>query len=996
TQTSPYTVPVGELVTPGVYTVEATNVATNCVTSATITVEDDPQIPQLTTYTITPIDPTNCSPSNGELTISDGDIEINGIGVLVSQLNIVLHTTSDFSDAGIADPDPNDGDGNGRSTFTGLGIGTYYLKVTLLSGAGLPGEGCDSPPIRVDMLDATVDPNISIEFYPNSICGGGQPNGSIFATGIEFDNTVDTYTYAWDYNGTGGLPASVIEDNILSIDNIDTLSSVPDGTYVLTMTNTVTGCTLTQSIDVTLEPGLSTPQVVDLTLIKPTTCDGNGFVTVSGVTIGSEASPFYQYLTDPDDVEGVNDGLDDIAILDSYNYRWFDNATDAANNTNPFQSGVGTRTISGMAAGIYYVRVFVEGATNCTSEAVEFEVPADNVEEPDLYVYQSKKQISCSNTPAGELVATANGENGDFDGDSDGIPDYEFYWYANTLQPVFGVDVPILLNDSISNLSAGDYSVIVRNASTGCISSELYIVPDDFDLFQPKVTTSFTSLTNCNAPNGTVSSIAIENFDNVSVDDLNDYLALYGSFTYSYAWYQGTPVLPDNSLTAISNTQNATGLDEGFYTVMLTDANTGCFTTAEVYVPNEIFSPGLLITLENPLTNCYSENGKPNAQLSAAASITIENSDGSTEVIHVVGGYTFEWFMGQTDTGTPFYVGNRPSQGLEDGFYTVRVTQDNTSCTVVETIEIFDESVTPPVPDIALIANNTSCIMPNNGIVEASVLVDGEPSQIHHLFSWFAGDAASANTNDTLYVGAKMRNLTPGFYSVSVQDFITGCFSPLAEIEVTDALVYPEFVFLTTPSKCDFPTGAAEISMIYHKEDTTDAGVVIDTTLNAVVSKMVWYMTADADGVSPPDEFKYPSISMQPDSIYGSGIYDVIAGTYEVIITTFEGCVSYGEVTIPTEVTGFNLLSDDGDALNSYFHVDCISTFPDNNIKIFNRNGTLVYEADGYDNENVKFTGKGENGLYMLGSQLPNGTYFYVIDKKDGSKLVSGYIELVR
>ena len=290
-----------------------------------------------------------------------------------------------------------------------------------------------------------------------------------------------------------------------------------------------------------------------------------------------------------------------------------------------------------------------------------------------------------------------------------------------------------------------------------------------------------------------------------------------------------------------------------------------------------------------------------------------------------------------------------------------------------KSIEILDESVSAPTPTPELLANNTSCVQPNNGIVSASVVIDGEPTTLNYTFSWFAGDAnGPTNTNDTLKVGDRMRELSAGYYYVSVQDQITGCISDFAQVLVEDDLIDPEFTFYTEPSACDFPTGLAEITI----------------TNSAVIADVTWVMIADADGNSM-------------DSLYigtGGGVYDLEPGTYYANVTTFEGCELGAEAIVETEISGYNLLTDynQGEKSNDYFHIDCISTFPDNNVKIFNRNGNLVYEADGYDNNTVKFTGKGENGLYMLGTKLPNGTYFYVVDKGDGSKLVSGYIELLR
>jgi hypothetical protein len=76
--------------------------------------------------------------------------------------------------------------------------------------------------------------------------------------------------------------------------------------------------------------------------------------------------------------------------------------------------------------------------------------------------------------------------------------------------------------------------------------------------------------------------------------------------------------------------------------------------------------------------------------------------------------------------------------------------------------------------------------------------------------------------------------------------------------------------------------------------------------------------------------------------------------------------------------------------------VDCISLFPNNNVKIFNRNGIKVFEADNYNNLDIVFRGLGEKGVYATGNELPDGTYYYIIDKRDGSKPVAGFLELLR
>jgi gliding motility-associated-like protein len=87
-------------------------------------------------------------------------------------------------------------------------------------------------------------------------------------------------------------------------------------------------------------------------------------------------------------------------------------------------------------------------------------------------------------------------------------------------------------------------------------------------------------------------------------------------------------------------------------------------------------------------------------------------------------------------------------------------------------------------------------------------------------------------------------------------------------------------------------------------------------------------------------------------------------------------------------------LSANGDGQNDFFLIDCLDQFENNRVEIFNRDGTRVFEMDGYNNLDRRFEGFSNIGAGTR--QLPTGTYFYVIDKGDGSEFINGYLELVR
>ncbi|MFB2120910.1 FG-GAP-like repeat-containing protein [Parapedobacter sp. 2B3] len=74
-------------------------------------------------------------------------------------------------------------------------------------------------------------------------------------------------------------------------------------------------------------------------------------------------------------------------------------------------------------------------------------------------------------------------------------------------------------------------------------------------------------------------------------------------------------------------------------------------------------------------------------------------------------------------------------------------------------------------------------------------------------------------------------------------------------------------------------------------------------------------------------------------------------------------------------------VSPNGDGINEYLIIEAIKDHPDNRVRIFNRNGTVVYEASGYNNGTVAFRGVG------TGQQpVAAGTYFYVAEIRAGGE----------
>jgi gliding motility-associated-like protein len=82
-------------------------------------------------------------------------------------------------------------------------------------------------------------------------------------------------------------------------------------------------------------------------------------------------------------------------------------------------------------------------------------------------------------------------------------------------------------------------------------------------------------------------------------------------------------------------------------------------------------------------------------------------------------------------------------------------------------------------------------------------------------------------------------------------------------------------------------------------------------------------------------------------------------------------------------------VSPNGDGINDRLTIQGINAFPENTVRIMNRNGDVVYEARGYDNESKAFDGHSSKGTLQQA-----GTYFYSVEYKKGTetKRKTGYI----
>ncbi len=82
-----------------------------------------------------------------------------------------------------------------------------------------------------------------------------------------------------------------------------------------------------------------------------------------------------------------------------------------------------------------------------------------------------------------------------------------------------------------------------------------------------------------------------------------------------------------------------------------------------------------------------------------------------------------------------------------------------------------------------------------------------------------------------------------------------------------------------------------------------------------------------------------------------------------------------------------NTFTPNGDGINDLWDITALQGYPNCTISIYNRAGSLVYNSVNYP--------KPWDGTYN-GKNLPVGTYYYVIDLKNGKKPLAGSITIIR
>ncbi|MBV7530969.1 Ig-like domain-containing protein [Chitinophaga sp. sic0106] len=113
--------------------------------------------------------------------------------------------------------------------------------------------------------------------------------------------------------------------------------------------------------------------------------------------------------------------------------------------------------------------------------------------------------------------------------------------------------------------------------------------------------------------------------------------------------------------------------------------------------------------------------------------------------------------------------------------------------------------------------------------------------------------------------------------------------------------------------------------------------------------------------------------------------------TYHVTVSNDLGCKNTADFAVTVvadfKVDATNILTPNGDGRNDKWVIRNLDSYPNNEVKIFDRSGRMVYSRKNYSND---------WDATVNGAPLSTGTYYYILSIENGAKVAKGYITIVR
>lgn len=111
--------------------------------------------------------------------------------------------------------------------------------------------------------------------------------------------------------------------------------------------------------------------------------------------------------------------------------------------------------------------------------------------------------------------------------------------------------------------------------------------------------------------------------------------------------------------------------------------------------------------------------------------------------------------------------------------------------------------------------------------------------------------------------------------------------------------------------------------------------------------------------------------------------------TYTLTVTSDKGCTATDKVFIKVlkKPAIPNIFSPNGDGVHDTWVIQYLESYPGCTVDIYNRYGQHIFHSEGYT--------KPWDGT-VNGKTVPVGTYYYIVDPKNGRKQIAGYVDVIR
>ncbi|TCJ19000.1 PKD domain-containing protein [Flaviaesturariibacter flavus] len=150
----------------------------------------------------------------------------------------------------------------------------------------------------------------------------------------------------------------------------------------------------------------------------------------------------------------------------------------------------------------------------------------------------------------------------------------------------------------------------------------------------------------------------------------------------------------------------------------------------------------------------------------------------------------------------------------------------------------------------------------------------------------------------------------------------------------------------------------------------------VDSLLGSGVGSNVRYLWSPARFLNT-DTVAHPAVRPADDQLY------------TLTVTSEEGCFATDQVFVKLLRLPVipNVFTPNGDGVNDRWVINHLESYPGATVEVYNRYGQLVFRS-------VNYTTAWDGTLN--GQLLPTGTYYYIINPKNGRKQMTGFVDLIR